>query len=147
MTEWPRTLRLRQTRVTATSDKNAIFAAARTAAARGRPQFVALVDAIAKACRTGSEPKEVVAKFDALAASIAKAESGEIASIVLAHACVEALQRNPSVKTWSYLWSLAWHDLPEAVTAAAKEDVAFKSSFLEVASAKRRKRSRRCRHG
>jgi hypothetical protein len=139
MMEWPATRRSRQASWVETSitDLAAIF---RVPAVREGAAFRSLVEAASKACRAGLAPEPTLSKLAALAKLGFASEGMDRPDEMLALACVEVVCQMPSVETWCYLWSLAWHDaslaanLPKAVIAIAAEDPAFKALFLGVAA-------------
>ena len=102
--------------------------------------FSALVQTLVVAFNEKVEPQ---AKLSELSAGIDQPEAfggyDEIVrQVVLALACVAALQKTPTREMWEYLWSLAWHSgpletfLPQAVISAANEGK-FRDHFFEVA--------------
>ena len=143
MLEWPIKRQLHQDPSTEAAPLDVFLQTFRSSTALQGSKFQALVEAVTEALRLRSDPQDTIAHLSDWPNLFASEEEESIdpEGVVLAFACVKVLRTNPNAATWSYFWSLAWHSsilmdsLPMVVTTIAKEDLSFRSEFLEVAAA------------
>ncbi|MGH3630584.1 MAG: hypothetical protein ACRDRL_24475 [Sciscionella sp.] len=137
--EWPQTRRALQARA-GYATQDAESPSLDDIRAQYRSEVALATKIISTRKRDRTDAKILVAELETIQSlSTILTKSAQDWGAIVGLAIVTVLRRAPSIKTWEYLWKLAWHstilehNLSTVVSAYAKESKAFKRTIVDLA--------------